>query len=871
MAYAWVCKYHVKEQVSITLIYLKLIQAFEQRRVSVAHLPPAGHSLPNQNRGTPAAEAKPSHDQHGFFLSKGVSMALFHSLTQCQKALDLVAPNSKEIHLVDMKQGIQDALALFQKSKLVGESLLGLFHLSESQTFRTFLIQVLTDWLQQIERITDAQEDFLKLWYPMTFENQSDATFSEEVIPKRKYDDEHQKSLPSDIAIHATWVLSNALTYRFITMSKFDEEDKIPSRRVRLLNSLIAIYLAFSSVGDAASTTKSAQDLIYEQTGSETESNDLLQILSDRANSILICRAWNSPSSDDMKPDLFSANEIEEEIQCAKITIMQMWKHLDATDGRKRKASVFEKSGVDPPSNGEFENRMSNLPAFASSLYKMSYEPFTTRRIRSDCCMYIDESTIFPQARHTTLNDLNHGNSAATMGKLKRLYPDMSDLIENDDMCDWACAILGATDIYPTTALRRYFSIVSKQNWRKAVLPVLNRALIRASMDFLSVQESRLPLVYFEQKRSGEVLTWKDEESSSHEVLVLKGIIFLYYRAFEAMLLLETKRSNSFENMNLLHSKSLHRGILACCYICVTEVMAVVCRSSLTSIVCGVSVDRILEAFECSPFGFIATLQCFRDAISCEAILQNLSEPFFKRKFPFPILHRLEDAETQILDCLIWSDDWKIDQRLLPIIEFLSKIQYWPVKCLRASSEELTEYPERQSNRRKEPVQDSIAYEIYRVTSFIIEGVLERSRRRINTICQNVPCHEQTSQHAFKLFRKLLRGNTYLFRNRHVDHLILCCIYSVDRCIRRKESTTFSSLIAEYKNLRASDLGESICRRILHCVVLNEKGDTGNVILFYNGPFLSVARNVLLKNESLGRLQTSPLDEDHGSAHGTTD
>ena len=83
--------------------------------------------------------------------------------------------------------------------------------------------------------------------------------------------------------------------------------------------------------------------------------------------------------------------------------------------------------------------------------------------------------------------------------------------------------------------------------------------------------------------------------------------------------------------------------------------------------------------------------------------------------------------------------------------------------------------------------------------------------------------------------------------DRHVDQLILCCVYGVGRSCGSK-TLTFSKIIDGYVRCRQSVLGESTCQQIARRVRLAEgdEDDTGSIIALYNKVFVPAVQDYLL-------------------------
>lgn len=102
---------------------------------------------------------------------------------------------------------------------------------------------------------------------------------------------------------------------------------------------------------------------------------------------------------------------------------------------------------------------------------------------------------------------------------------------------------------------------------------------------------------------------------------------------------------------------------------------------------------------------------------------------------------------------------------------------------------------------------------------------------------------------------------------RHLDPMILCCLYGVAKTMRIKPELTFTRIFDAYVSIR-HELGDVTCQRIMRHILLstdtepsNNGDDTppiGDVIVFYNRVFIPLMKHYLLRNPSL-KLATEEL------------
>ena len=56
--------------------------------------------------------------------------------------------------------------------------------------------------------------------------------------------------------------------------------------------------------------------------------------------------------------------------------------------------------------------------------------------------------------------------------------------------------------------------------------------------------------------------------------------------------------------------------------------------------------------------------------------------------------------------------------------------------------------------------------------------ILKLAAVRIRNLCERVQ-HVELTEHVYNVFNQILDQQTTLFFNRHIDQLILCCLYGV--------------------------------------------------------------------------------------------
>ncbi|KAL6654159.1 hypothetical protein ACP70R_007624 [Stipagrostis hirtigluma subsp. patula] len=122
--------------------------------------------------------------------------------------------------------------------------------------------------------------------------------------------------------------------------------------------------------------------------------------------------------------------------------------------------------------------------------------------------------------------------------------------------------------------------------------------------------------------------------------------------------------------------------------------------------------------------------------------------------------------------------------------------------------------------------------------------ILKLAAIRIRNLCERVKHVEQTER-VYNVFKQILDQQTALFFNRHIDQLILCCLYGVAKVSQLPLS--FKQILQNYKK-------EPQCKPEVFLSIYigsrNRNGGLGSrhvdIISFYNEVFVSAAKPFLV-------------------------
>ena len=110
--------------------------------------------------------------------------------------------------------------------------------------------------------------------------------------------------------------------------------------------------------------------------------------------------------------------------------------------------------------------------------------------------------------------------------------------------------------------------------------------------------------------------------------------------------------------------------------------------------------------------------------------------------------------------------------------------------------------------------------------------VLVTAGQTISSLCSELGIVTISSR-ILSVFRRLLREKIDIFRNHHIDTIILCITYAMCKCYDISPEKSFSDIIRGYKKT----FGDSLSHCILKSVSL-ESNKKGNIMMFYNKFFL---------------------------------
>ena len=423
----------------------------------------------------------------------------------------------------------------------------------------------------------------------------------------------------------------------------------------------------------------------------------------------------------------------------------------------------------------------------------------------------------------------------------------------------------------------------------------------------------------------GHVYVECDEIAVTPDIQLCAAVIGLYYHALEAILQDEFGRfqdddaqksrisSSAERNGRLIRSPAFHRALLVCCYTCVLKAVGASSnqdnlgkRKRMVMVKLSpkhddLTIYSLLKTMESTPYTYLKVTEAFVRALTPErtSSFQHegssslLGSPILFG-LPRVLQHHIKRTEVQVIDSVVWARDLHLhfrapdmdeeegtveEESLCHAIGVLRKSitphSEWPPESLEPDEPEEYENlgmtpreKSRTSARRlsKNPEANFVSY--------IFRKILKISQMRINSICQGlgIPPSFPIANEAWIAFRYLMRQHIEVLFDRHVDHLILCSIYGICKMMKLQPDVTFTRIIDVYVSVRARELGERSCQRVVRHIKLLSVGQedqssskraapkngklpkpVGDIIDFYNKVFIPKMKRHFLKAKSIKR------------------
>lgn len=142
------------------------------------------------------------------------------------------------------------------------------------------------------------------------------------------------------------------------------------------------------------------------------------------------------------------------------------------------------------------------------------------------------------------------------------------------------------------------------------------------------------------------------------------------------------------------------------------------------------------------------------------------------------------------------------------------------------------------------------------VINVFFNKVVKLAAVRINEMIKRLQLSQDTRESVYALFQKILREKTTLFFNRHVDQIILCCLYIITKV--SKAGLTFTEIVSQYKM-------QSHCYPQVQNVFVQNRSEQKyvGIMIFYNDIFVISVRPFVLEFEPVGSAQNTSLNSEN--------
>jgi Retinoblastoma-associated protein B domain len=221
-------------------------------------------------------------------------------------------------------------------------------------------------------------------------------------------------------------------------------------------------------------------------------------------------------------------------------------------------------------------------------------------------------------------------------------------------------------------------------------------------------------------------------------------------------------------------------------------------------------------------------------------------------------------AERNTLDTFLWKGEV---HSFMGRIEGFREKRYWPPESLGPDEDDDPDLEDGKSNAA------APFYKELRSIAYVFRRVLSLASGRIVSLLEflRVTPRPIVARQAYVALRFVLRRHLDLLHDRHLDHMILCCLYGVAKRLKCEPEITFGMLVDAYVAVRGQDEGDVTCQRILRHIKLvtdvDESNDEpiGDIIQLYNRVFVPRMKRYLLKSTPLQRAAVLLKDPMHNS------
>ncbi|XAR48259.1 hypothetical protein NMG60_11031016 [Bertholletia excelsa] len=153
--------------------------------------------------------------------------------------------------------------------------------------------------------------------------------------------------------------------------------------------------------------------------------------------------------------------------------------------------------------------------------------------------------------------------------------------------------------------------------------------------------------------------------------------------------------------------------------------------------------------------------------------------------------------------------------------------------------------------------------------SIFFSKIVKLAAVRINGMVERLQLCQQIRETVYCLFQQILTQRTSLFFNRHIDQIILCCLYGVAKISQL--NLTFKEIIFNYR--KQPQCKPQVFRSVfVDWSLAHRRGKTGqehvDIITFYNEIFIPAVKPLLVEIAPVGSSQKNTWNSETNNTNG---
>ena len=343
------------------------------------------------------------------------------------------------------------------------------------------------------------------------------------------------------------------------------------------------------------------------------------------------------------------------------------------------------------------------------------------------------------------------------------------------------------------------------------------------------------------------------------------ALLALYYFSLESILFDESARLKTSKHPRLILNPSFHRALLSVCCICLLRAIGAQSGNQMFDPDISIAANgntailSVLKLTKCSPYEFLKVSETFLRS-SEQAIFGGL---------PANIRRHIAEIDDYLVQQAVWASSpgdtsTSKGKTLLNEVDNLLGSQisgtghtakYWPVPSLMPTIEgeqdNMAAIGDLKSEAEAPPASSPLSTE-YSYIDYLFRRASVWASKRISSLCKELTFPASAATEIWLAFRYLLRSQTFLLQDRHMDHIIVVSTYAT--CKRLDLDPTrdlFSRIVTAYVAINQGVMSERACHHLLQHVNINTAKGYGNVIDFYNSVYVHPMKSYLLNSPTL--------------------